>query len=157
MSWSSLSVEDKIAVLDEPAPYAKLQWVFDFLMAKADSGYKRFIIMQSRHLREPFAHEIFTAPEFQGMECALWPSLYHTRSLCKTRLMGQGNRASSKISFMHNVLSPIVDYSLNFDLLQFSYDRWLFKTVTGAINSCRASGCSPNYGLQHKSFSATFW
>lgn len=91
------------------------------------------------------------------MECALWPTLYHRRSLCETMLTGQRNRASSKISFMHKVLSTVVDYSLDFDLLQFNYDRWLFKTVTGAINSSRASGCSPNCGLQHKSFSATLW
>ena len=153
----SHSVEDKITALDDPARCAKLQRVFDFLMAKADSDYKRFISMQSRRLPEPFAHEIFTAPEFQGVECALWPSLYHTRSLCETRLTGQGNRASSKISFMHKVLPPIVDYSLELDLPQFSYVHGLFKTITRAINSPRTSGCSPNCGLQHKSFSVTFW
>ena len=58
---------------------------------------------------------------------------------------------------MHKVLLPVVDYSMDFDLLQFTYDRRLFKTVMGAINSSKASGCSPNCGLQQKSFSATFW
>ena len=45
---------------------------------------------------------------------------------------------------MHTVLSPIVDYSLNFELLQCQYNCWLFKTVTGTVNSSRVSGCSPN-------------
>ena len=68
-----------------------------------------------------------------------------------------GSEKSGVQQDQHKVLSTVVDYSLDFDLLQFNYDRWLFKTVTGAINSSRASGCSPNCGLQHKSFSATLW
>ena len=157
VSWSSLSVQDKIAGLGEPARRPKLQRVFEFLMSKADSDYERLVLMQSCRLREPFAHKIFTAPEFQGVECTLWPTLYYMRSLCETMLTGPSNQASSKISFTHKVLLPLVDYSLDFDILQFNYDRWLFKTTSGAINSSRASGCSPNCGLQHKSFSATFW
>ena len=49
-----------------------------------------------------------------------------------------------------------MDYSLDFKILQYQYDRWLFKTITRAINSSKASGCSPNCGLQQKSFSATY-
>ena len=126
-------------------------------MAKPDTEYSKFVLMQSRGLREPFPHEIFTSPDYEGIECALWPSLYHTTAMCETMLTGHSNRASSKISFMHKVLSPVVDYSLEFDILQFQYDHWLFKTITGALNSSRVSGCSPNCGLQHKSFSATYW
>ena len=58
---------------------------------------------------------------------------------------------------MHKVLSPVVDYSLNFKLLQYQYDRWLFKTITGTVNSSQESGCSPNVALQQKFFSATYW
>ena len=97
VSWSSLSVQDKIAGLDEPARHAKLQRVFDFLMSKADSDYKKFVLMQSRRLREPFPHKIFIAPEFQGVERALWTTLYHMRSLCESMLTGQCNRASGKV------------------------------------------------------------
>ena len=131
--------------------------VRDYLISKRDTEYSKFVFMQLRGVREPFSHEVFTAPDFQGVECALWPTLYHSRKLCETLLEGQSNRASSKLSYMHKVLSPVVDYSMDFDLLQFTYDRWLFKTVTGAINASKASGCSPNCGLQQKSFSATFW
>ena len=49
------------------------------------------------------------------------------------------------------------DFSLDYELLQYQYDHWLFKTITEAINSSRASGCSPNAALQQKSFSATYW
>ena len=51
---------------------------------------------------------------------------------------------------MHKVLSPILDYSLNFEVFHYQYDRWLFKTITVAVNSSRASGCSPNGSLQQK-------
>ena len=69
----------------------------------------------------------------------------------------QTNHMSGKISYLHKVLSPVVDYSLDFELLQFQHDRWLFKAITGAVNYSKASGCSPNAALKHKSFSAMFW
>ena len=108
-------------------------------------------------MAQPYAFEIFTAPEFQGVECALWPSLYHRTALCESIIAGQTNRQSGKASFLYKVLSPVLDFSLDYQLLQYQYDRWLFKTITGAINSSRASGCSPNAALQQKSFSATYW
>ena len=157
MSWSSLSVSEKIAALEDLHRRSKLHAVYAFLMAKKDSPYKKFIQMHSRGVRQPYVHEIFTAVDYQGIECALWPTLYYSSQMCETMLTGNSNRASSKLSFMHKVLSPVIDYSLDFKMLQFNYDRWLFKTITGAINSSRAAGCSPNCGLQNKSFSCTYW
>ena len=58
---------------------------------------------------------------------------------------------------MHKLLSPVHDFSINFEILQYQYDRWLFKTITGAVNASKASGCSPNRSLENKSFSKTFW
>lgn len=78
-------------------------------------------------------------------------------SLCESVLEGQNNRASGKISYMHKLLSPVADYAVNYDILQYQYDRWLFKTITGAVNASKASGCSPNRSLENKSFSKTFW
>ena len=40
---------------------------------------------------------------------------------------------------MFKVLSPIVDYSLNFEVLHYQYDRWLFKT-----------SLSPSIHLEHQ-------
>ena len=91
------------------------------------------------------------------MECALWPQLYFRTSLCESVLEGQDNRASGNISYMHKVLSPVVDFAINYDILQYQYDHWLFKTITGAVNASKASGCSPNRSLENKSFSKTFW
>ena len=108
---------------------------FDFLMAKADSSYRNFVVMQSRGVAQRFPYQIISAPEFQDIECALWPSLYHTNAFCESLMEGQSKRCSRKASFLHKVLSPVVDFSLDYEMLHYRYDHWLFKTITGAINS----------------------
>ena len=75
----------------------------------------------------------------------------------RSMIAGQSNRQSGKVSFMHKVLSPVIDFCLDYELLQYQYDWWLFKTIAGAINSSKASGCSPNAALQQNSFSPTYW
>ena len=77
-------------------------------------------------------------------------------ALCESMLEGQDNRASGKIAFMHKLLSPVQHFAINFEILQYQYDRWLFKTITGAVNASKACGCSPNRSLENKSFSKTF-
>ncbi len=62
-----------------------------------------------------------------------------------------------KVSFHTKLLSEILDYALHYDLLQFQYDRWLYKTVSGAINTARFLKCSPARFLDTKTFSATYW
>ena len=34
-------------------------------------------------------------------------------------------------------------------LLHYHYDRWLFKTITGAINSAKQAQCSPATAGEH--------
>ena len=110
--------------------------------------------MQRANQEEPFLYEIKTGPIHEGLECALWPSLYF--NMCESGVHIYTPGASGKLAYMHKVISPVYHYALNFELLQYNYDRWQFKTITGAINSSRASGCSPNTGLQDKSFSVKF-
>ena len=131
--------------------------MFDWLMGNPASSYRKFVVMQSRGVAHIMLFQIFSAPQFHGIECALWPTLYPTTAMCESIIQGHSNRASGKESLMHKVLAPVVDYTLNFELLQYQYDCWLFRTITGAVNSLQASGCSLNVGLQQKSFSATYW
>lgn len=113
--------------------------------------------MHFRDERPPYLYEIFSSPLYRGVECALGPALYHTTSLCESMLEGQDNRASGKIAFMLKLLSPVHDFAINFEILHYQCDRWLFKTIAGAVNASKASGCSPNRSLENKSFSKTFW
>ena len=157
ISWSRELVQQKICRLDDPSRRAFLQQVYDLLIVKEDSCYSRFILMHFRGERPPFLYEIFSSPLYRGVECALWPALYHKTSLCESILEGQDSHARGKIAFMHKLLSPVHDFALNFEILQYQYDRWLFKTITGAVNASKASGYSPNRSLENKSFSKTFW
>ena len=110
------------SVVEDPSRRAFLQQVYDLLLLKEDSSYSRFILMHFRGERPPFLYEIFSSPLYRGVECALWPALYHTTSLCESILEGQDNCASGKIAFMHKLLSPVHDFSIHFEILQYQYD-----------------------------------
>ena len=93
----------------------------------------------------------------EGIECALWPNLYPFMAWCDSKISGSSSRFSSKVRFNFKLFSEILDYSLRYDLLQFQYDCWLYKTVSGAINTARYFKCSTAHSLDTKCFSATYW
>ena len=157
VSWSLNPVRDRIDQIVDEDRRDRVLNAYYYLLNSAESPYCQFVRKQLRGERRPFLYEIYSSPRYRGVECALWPALYLRTSLCESVLEGQNNRASSKISYMHKVLSPVVDFAINYDILQYQYDRWLFKTITGAVNASKASGCSPNRSLENKSFSKTFW
>ena len=157
VSWYSTPVRDRLDEIVDEDRRDRVLDAYYYLLNSAESSYCHFIRMQLCGERRPFLYEIYSSPRYRGVECALWPALYFRTSLCESVLEGQNNRASGKISYMHKVLSPVVDFAINYDILQYQYDRWLFKTITGAVNASKASGCSPNRSLENKSFSKTFW
>ena len=157
VSWSSTPVRDRIDQIVDEERRDQLLDAYYYLLHSAESSYCQFVRMQLRGERRPLLYEIYSSPRYRGVESALWPALYFRTSLCESVLEGQNNPASSKILYMHKVLSPVIDFAINYDILQYQYDRWLFKTITGAVNASKASGCSPNRSLENKSFSKTFW
>lgn len=120
VTWCPVLVEDKIDSIEDQCRKWKLQNVFMFLIRKGDCSYFKFVEMQRNRAKKPFLYEIFSSPEYEGIECALWPTLYHTTSLCESLIHSQSNHASGKITYMHKVLSSIEDYRLNFELLHTS-------------------------------------
>lgn len=100
---------------------------------------------------------LFNFKDTEGIECALWPNLYPYTAWCESIISDSGSRRSRKVSFITKLMSEIIDYGLHYDLLQFQYDRWLYKTVSGAINTARYLKCSPARSLDTKTFSATYW
>ena len=79
-------------------------------MAKADSSYAKFVVMQSHGVFQPYAFQIFTTPKFQGVECALWPSLYHSLHRPLRKYHSWTNQPSEwEGSFLYKVLSPVLD------------------------------------------------
>lgn len=155
LNVSKRSVEDKIAHLTDVDMQHKCLAAYNVLMASPLSSYSKFVRMRNEYVDngERFSSlHIYTQ---EGIECAIWPSLYPFTNWCESTL--SGNRDSAKISFMTKVFSHIVDYAMLFELLLFQYDRWLFKTVSGAINSARVLKCSPMRALDTKTFSPGYW
>ena len=99
-------------------------------------------------------HESFSS---DGLECAIWPILYMKDVLSDTNNNKKIKLHSFKSSFMVKLSSCIMDYSHCYNLLQFMFDRWLYRTVSGAINAAKISHCSPNYALETKMFHPTYW
>lgn len=53
--------------------------------------------------------------------------------------------------------SEILDYNLLYDLVQFQYDLWLFRIVSGAISVGISRFCSPARALENNVFSEEVW
>ena len=157
IKWAQEDVEVKIRNIRDPVSRRRTRAAFEYLMKKRNCSYKKFIMMHRNHVREPWIFELFSHESFHGVEAALWPHLYHDNSLCESFLEGQETCKSGKVSFMTKIASPICDYAINYDLLHYHYDRWLFKTITGAINSAKQAQCSPATALEAKTFSQQYW
>jgi hypothetical protein len=121
------------------------------------SSYKTFVELRQTAMTDSKRFNVYDFSQNVGIECALWPNLYPTLDFCETSLSGANNRASTKIAFMTKVFSQISDYGTNFELLQFHYDLWIFKTISGAITTARKKYCSPARALDAKTFSADYW
>lgn len=157
LSASKKSVIEKINAVEDCVRRERLMRCYEFLMSSVTSSYRHFVNVRERVVNDGLPFHFFNFKQTEGIECALWPSLYPFTTWCESVISGAEDRRSGKVSFMTKVCCEIVDYSLDFDLLQFHYDRWMFKTVTGAINSSRTSLCSAAAALDQKTFSAGYW
>lgn len=157
IKWAQDDVEVKICKIAEPVSRRRTRATFNYLMNKSNCSYKKFILMHRSHVREPWIFELFSHPAFHGVETALWPNLYHENALCESFLEGQETRKSGKVSFMTKITSAVSDYAIHYNLVHYQYDRSLFKTITGAINSAKQGQCSPPTALEAKTFSHQYW
>lgn len=137
-----------------------------YLMSKeAESSYRGLVKQHGKFLRRnPDATDQERRRPLQfietpGIECALWPTLYWCTEMCETveratdaprlKRLGQAvvlnddsdeenpaERHSIKRSFMRKVLSPIIHYSQDLELLQFVYDLTLWSRIGGGKNAC---------------------
>ena len=133
LSCSKDPVEHKIALLPSVEDRAICTTALNFLLSTSSSSYEKFYDM---------------------------PNLYPFTTWCDTIHDGSSDRKSSKISFITKCLSEVIDYSLHFNLLPFQCDRWLYKTITGAIHSSPLSTTKPVsafQALQDKPFPKGYW
>ena len=150
LTWSRKSVLEKINDLCCLQSRNRCTKVYDFLMQNELSSYKSFVQLRETAVADSNRFNV-------GIECALWPNLYPMLDFCETSLSGRDNRASTKVAFMVKTFSQISDYATNFELLQFHYDLWVFKTISGAITTARNKYSSPARVLDAKTFSSDYW
>ena len=154
---SQQSVEEKIGAVTDATQKLRCQNAYVYLMQNSGSSYSHFVELREQIVGQSRSLNLFNFKDTQGIECALWPNLYPFTTWCESSISDSGSRLSSKASFNAKLFSEILDYSLDYDVLQFQYDRWLYKTVSGAINTARLLKCSPARSLDSKPFSATYW
>ena len=150
------SIRHTISEVEDSTRKEKLLAAYLYLVNKDACSYGEMItLMQMGSLPKkiPF-YELF---QIEYIETAIWPLLYPYKRMCESSV-GNGNaRMSLKRAFILKVLSPVVDYSMDYALLQFNYDRWLYKTISGAIEAGRRFKPNPYKSLDGKSFSPSYW
>ena len=156
VSCSEESVLEKISKLGSVSK-VKCMLAYRYLTTSPRSRYNHFIQLRDEHVKTGKQVNLYDYRENDGIECELWPHLYPFYEWCETSLSGNTSRQSAKVSFNFKVLSEVLDYSLDYDLLQFVYDRWLFNTVSGAISSAKQFQASAAIFLSSKTFSLEYW
>jgi len=135
---------------------------YNYLITSSDSSYKDFALLAADLLFQGKDPSIFDMFRRVGIECALWPTLFPFMLWCESALTSESANRSSKASFIVKCFSPVIDYSLHFELLQFTFDRWVYKTSTGALQSSwQYYGAVSQHkvlsALDSKPFSIEYW
>ena len=149
------TVQDRIDNITDEESKNRLQTCYDYLKNSTLSCYKQYL--QNEKPPNPRIIKIKfwkVYKDFPGIECALWPVLYPFTSWCESILV---NSSSILTSFRCKILSNIVDYNSTFELVQFHYDRWLYKTICAAVSISKKMKASPLRTLETKNFSPEYW
>lgn len=157
LSISKRSVIEKIRDLPNHVDRCKCRNAYEFLIVNPNSHYAHFVNLRNKLFEDGTNINTFDFSLTSGIECALWPNLYPFSSWCESCLSGQQSRLSMKIAFCTKLFSEILDFGLSFELLQWQYDRAMYKVVSGVINAARFLNCSPARALDAKPFSPTYW
>lgn len=126
--WERQRVRDRIVQVEEPA---RCMRAYEFLM-KHSAEYRAFIGQQDEEINAGRAGRALSTWTLlqEHIECALWPDLYWCAAWTDTRWGEERQHASVKRSFLTKVRSPVLDYGLCWDLLQFHYDRDVLAKFT---------------------------
>ena len=152
------TVEERIDNVSDPDSQHRLFAALSYLSMSNTSYYRDYMMYEvDKGLHEPGTKiKYWTVyQKMVGLECALWPVLYPFGDWCESALTSQHDSILN--SFRCKLLSEVAGYADNIELVQFHYDRWLFKTVSGAVNSGRYRNCSPLKSLENKWFTAGYW
>lgn len=173
ISWKNKSVVDCIADLEDAAARSRCEKAYNWLLACDLSVYKNYIVAHKKFLRLEGPHgrrlpgHCITEP---FLETALWPHLFPYYSWCPSSCSApatwsrpfdrifasdacEKRMLSSKAQFMKCVLSSILDYGREADLIQFQFDVFVFKKV--ALSRKMSGNADSSLELQH--WSPEYW
>lgn len=143
LAWAAVDVVDAIGALpDEDCLRATA--AFEFLMANSPP-YQRKVQEHRAALAEGKGGQRVSCWALLEpfLEASLWPDLYFSEAFCDSRWAGAASQhASAKQSFLVKVRSPVLDYSMQWDLLQWHYDRHILARF------CGRSAAAPGIGLK---------
>jgi len=96
-----------------------------------------------------------------GIEAALWPHLYVTPEMCATygyvaNKQDDGRRSGKRL-FQRLVMSEVLDFCTDFDLLQFQFDQMVFNQIAGKKNVASGIGNTLRNMLSTSTFGPKFW
>ena len=137
LKWSETSVTARIDNLD-PYLQDRARDAYEFLMGSDKSAYPVFVRRHVAALADGLAGRSLgrLALLERHIECALWPDLYPDRAFCESIFAGgQQKYKSVKDAFMAKLASPLLDYGLLYDLLQFQFDRWVVSYFTARASA----------------------
>ena len=130
--WAEQHVTEQISTLpDDLQPRA---WdAYEFLRSEPASAYDAWVRKLEEKLRGGNGGRSLGALALLQpfVECALFPDLYPFRSWCESVCHGKGARhRSAKQAFLAKLCGPLVDYALDYELIQFQFDRWVLAYFT---------------------------
>eukprot|EP00972_Heterocapsa_arctica_P022539 3315234-Heterocapsa_arctica.AAC.1 len=125
-------------------------------MFVSEAEYKAWIDRHQAHLDGEVLQLYPSAILEPYTEVALWPRLYWRSQLCESHRLAPldwvrpfdrtrgarrgGLHESSKAAFIAKVTSDVADYCASFPLLQFQFDRYVFRTVMGKSTAALRNG-----------------
>ena len=181
-SWKDVPLEERIDRMEDAQLRAQTKAAAEWLLHREESAYKKFDELQRMYLAAAEKNEDLSPRmpiqfmESVGIECAAWPHLYWETRTCETYVRSRDKRRleksdkedtdeaqdviaterrqSFKASYLAKLLSRVIGYGTEFELVQFIYDLWLYGGIGAAGNAVKTE---LRAALAGKSFSPEFW
>ena len=172
LSWPQLHVEERLHGLDGSAR-AKGLAAYQCLR-QCSPLYNTWLEAMNKALQERTCKSMFPgAIQEPYLEAALWPTLYYRKDLCESRCWanenwrgpfqggtstnGVSNVTSAKEAFVSKLCGTLPDYGCRYDLLQFQFDRHMYRTVCAKAHIAEAKGYDTKLNMQHQHWSPLYW
>lgn len=138
-SWAPASVKDRCKQL-QPEEKRQCKNAWRWLMEN-NVGYRAWHESHVAHLETEEKHRLPPSTLLESyVETAIWPHLYSHHTWCESHLETSSgwsapfekghkvsNYASMKAAFVQKLTCEIIDFGARYDLLQFQFDRFVFK------------------------------